>query len=75
MEKLILYIGNSKIFQLYTESFVFNNWLAIALILFSLTVIADLIINKSESYIYDFWQWIKLMDQKSGVLYKKRDSK
>lgn len=74
IDKLCMYIGNTKLFIWYTNGIIFKNWLWIAFILIMLFVISDLKFNKPDSYILKLWNLIKALDQKSKFIYKKREN-
>ena len=56
----------------YTNSYIFENWLMVAFLVLTLTLILEFLINKPESQILRFWRLIKHLDQKSGVFYQKK---
>ena len=74
IDKICMYIGNTKLFIWYTDGKIFKNWLCIAFILIVIFIISDLKFNKPDSYILKLWKLIKLLDQKSKFIYEKRDS-
>ena len=60
------------IYNRYVNSFIFENWFLIAVILLSLTLISEFIFNKPDSQIMRLWRLLKHMDQKSSVFYQKK---
>ena len=74
IDKLCLYISNTKLFIWYTDGIIFKNWLIISIILIVMFIISDFIFNKPDSYVLKLWKFIKVLDQKSKFIYEKRDS-
>ena len=74
LDKLCMYIGNTKLFIWYTNGTISKNWGLIAFILIVAFIISDLKFNKPDSYILKLWQFIKVLDQRTTFIYEKRDS-
>lgn len=60
------------LYDWYTNSLIFENWLMIAFLVLILTLISEFIFNKPECQIMRFWKFIKCLDQKSSVFYQKK---
>ena len=74
-EKIIIYIAESELFNLYVNSSVSKNWFTIMLILSLLFIILDLTFNKPDSRILAFFRMIEQLDLKSKFIYEKEELK
>lgn len=61
-----------KVFNWYTNSLIFKNWVLTAIFLLILILIMEFIFDKQESKILHFWKFIKHQDQKSKIFYQKK---
>lgn len=60
------------VYNWYINSIIYKNWLLIAFLALTLTLISKFIFNKPESQIMRLWRLLKHMDQKSSVFYQKK---
>ena len=74
-EKIIIYIAESELFNLYINSSISKNWFVIAFITLLLLTILDLTFNKPDSQILAFFRLIKQLDLKSKFIYEKEGLK
>lgn len=74
-EKIIIYIAESELFNLYINSSISKNWFVIAFIALLLLTILDLTFNKPDSQILAFFRLIKQVDLKSKFIYEKEGLK
>ena len=73
IDKLCMYIGNTKLFIWYTNGNISKNWPIIAILFIVVFIIADLKFNKPDSYVLKLWRIITALDQKSKFIYEKKD--
>ena len=60
------------VYNWYINSIIYKNWLLIAFLALTLTLISEFIFNKPDSQIMRFWKLIKYIDQQSGIFYQKK---